>query len=100
MPKNKKQKLGSLLPPKFKSCDKPSENCHEFVIQLIVKFYEDNTPKALESKYVKYGEQGLDKFKNEITQMIMNALHVTEWMEETHKPGYMKFLEDRANDAL
>src|SRR5665811_53036 len=33
-------------------------------------------------------------------QRIMEALHNEQWMEETHKSGYQKFLEKVAHDSL
>jgi hypothetical protein len=99
MPKGKtKQKAPS--PKMHPTRDIPSDKCKDFLIDLIVKFYEDNTSRALESKYVRYDDEGPEKFKREMTQMMMDALHTPEWMAETDKVGYMKFLENRAHDAL
>ena len=102
MPKNKKKDkaAGPSAPWFHPTRDMPSDKCKQFLIELIVKFYEDNTLRALDSKYVRYCDEGPENFQRDITQIMMDALHTPEWMEETHKPGYMKFLENRAHDAL
>ena len=102
MPKDKKkQKVSQAAMPKLHAIyDIPSENCKNFLIQFIVKFYEENTIRTLESKYVRYRDEGPDKFKMEMTQRMMNLLHVPEWIAETEKKGYLKFVDARAHDAL
>ena len=80
--------------------DIPSEDCKNFLIELIVRFYEENSAMALDSKYVRYRDEGPDKFRAEMTQRMMDALHTPRWHEETAKRGYMKFLDSRVHDAL
>lgn len=102
MPKDKKkQKAVEVAKEKLHPVhDMPSENCKNFLMELVVKFYEDSSLRSLESRYVRYREEGPDKFKTEMAQRMMLALHVPEWIAETEKRGYTKFLEDRAHDSL
>ena len=102
MPKDKKKQKGAepVTPKLHPIHDIPSESCKNFLIEFIVKFYEQNSIRALESKYVRYRDEGPDKFKMEMSQVMMDALHVPEWITETKKKGYLKFLDARAHDAL
>ena len=102
MPRDKKkQKVSEEAWPKLHPIhDVPSETCKNFLIELIVKFYEQNSIRTLESKYVRYRDEGPDKFKMEMTQLMMDALHSPDWFPETDKKGYLKFLESRVHDAL
>ena len=78
----------------------PSNECKEFVIALIARFYERETTRSLESCYVRYAEEGITKFKMDMTQRVMDALHNEQWMEETHKSGFQKFLDNIVHDSL
>jgi hypothetical protein len=55
---------------------------------------------ALEMKYVRYGEESISKFKMEMQQRMMDALHNPRWMDEIHKSGYMKFVQSLAHDSI
>ena len=102
MPKGKnKQKVAEPVQPKLHPTrDIPNDMCKNRVIELIVKFYEENSLRALESKYVRYRELGQEKFKTEMTELIMDALHCPEWYEVFHKRGFQQFLQSRVHDAL
>jgi hypothetical protein len=65
-----------------------------------VKFYEENTIMALESKFVRYGEESINKFKTDMTASMMQALSVPRWIAETEKRGFRKFLDQRVHDSL
>jgi hypothetical protein len=69
-------------------------------VELILKFYEVESSMALEMKYVRYGEESISKFKMEMQQKMMDALHNPWWMDETHKSRYMKFLQSLAHDSI
>ena len=64
MPKNKKKDkaAGPSAPWLHPTRDMPSDKCKQFLIELIVKFYEDNTLRALDSKYVRYCDEGPENF--------------------------------------
>ena len=80
MPKNKKKdKAAGPSTPRFHPTrDMPSDKCKQFLIELIVKFYEDNTLRALDSKYVRYCDEGPENFQRDITWIMMDALHTPE----------------------
>jgi hypothetical protein len=85
MPKTKKK---DKMKTKGKGSSKsllvePSSECKEFVVALIVRFYEHESTMSLESCYVRYAEEGTTKFKMDMTQRVMDALHNDKWMEET-----------------
>jgi hypothetical protein len=64
MPKGKKHKKGKEE-QKFLD-DDPNmllEECKKFCQQFVVDFYQSNTLMALESKYVRYKEYSMEKFK-------------------------------------
>lgn len=102
MPKDKKkQKVVQAATAKsYAVHDIPSENCKNFLTEFIVKFYEENTVRSLESKYVRYCDEGPEKFKMEMTQRMMDVLQAPQWIAETEKKGYRMFLDARAHDAL
>jgi hypothetical protein len=54
----------------------------------------------LELCYVRYAEEGITKFKTDMTQRVMDALHNDKWMEETQKSGYQKFLDNVVHDSI
>jgi hypothetical protein len=102
MPKTKKQE-------KFKqnheesnsiSTEQPSKECRDFLVELILKFYEAESNMALEMKYIQYGEESISNFKMEMQQRMMETLHNPWWMDETHISGYMKFLESLAHNSI
>ena len=62
---------------------KPSSKCKEFVVALITRFYERESTMSLESCCIQYAEEGITKFKMDMTQRLMNTLHNDKWMEET-----------------
>ena len=52
-----------------------SSEYKEFIIILIARFYEHESIMSLESCYVRYAEEGITKFKMNMTQRVINALH-------------------------
>jgi len=77
-----------------------SNACKKVFIELIIKFYESKTTTSLDNKYIKYQEECLDKFKVEMCQKMLDALHISEWHKEAKKRGFQKFLENKVHDAL
>ena len=45
----------------------PSSKCKEFVVALMARFYKHEFTLSLESSYVRYVEEGIIKFKTNIT---------------------------------
>jgi hypothetical protein len=78
----------------------PSKECRDFLVELILRFYEADSSMALEMKYVRYGEESISKFKMEMQQRMMEAFNNPRWMDGTHKSGYMKFLESLAHNRI
>jgi hypothetical protein len=72
--------------------EQPSKECWDFLVELILRFYEAESSMALKMKYVWYEEESISKFKIEMQQRMMDALYNPRWMDETHKSGYMKLL--------
>jgi len=67
IPKNKKQKTNmGLSEPPFDTHDMPSKDYKQFLVEFMVKFYEQNSTMTLESKFVCYGEESINKFKTDI----------------------------------
>jgi hypothetical protein len=102
MPKTKKKdKMKTKAEGSGKSLlVEPSSECKEFVVALIARFYEHESTMSLESCYVRYVEEGITKFKLDITQRVMDTLHNDKWMEETQKSGYQKFLDNVVHDSF
>jgi hypothetical protein len=101
MPKDKKkQKVVDFGPKLHPIRDMPCESCKNFLIELTVKFYEENTLRALESKYVGYRDGGPEKFRRDMWQHMMDALQAPIWSTETEKRGFLKFVHDRVHNAL
>ena len=102
MPKTKKK---DKMKTKMEGSNKPllvepSSKCKEFVIAFIARFYERKSTMSLESCYVQYVEEGMTKFKIDMIQRVMDALHNDKWMEETQKSGYQKFLDNVVHDSI
>jgi hypothetical protein len=102
MPKTKKKnKMKTKAEGSGKSLlVEPSSKCKKFVVALITRFYERESTMSLELCYVRYLEEGITKFKTDMTQRVMDALHNEKWMEETQKSGYQKFLENVVHDSI
>jgi len=97
----KKVAKGKAMVPNIETArENPSKTCKKFLIELIIKFYESETIASLDSKYVRYQEECLDKFKTKMCQKMLDALHIPKWHEETEKRGFQKFLENKVHDAL
>ena len=73
--KNKGKNEGEVQSP-FDVHDMPSEDCKQFLVDFMVKFYEENSAMALESKFVRNGEESINKFKSKMEANILQALHV------------------------
>lgn len=54
----------------------PLEDCKKFLVEFTARFYEDNTAMALESKYLRYKEESVEKFKRDMANNMLQALHV------------------------
>jgi hypothetical protein len=95
MPKTKKKdKMKTKAEGSGKSLlVEPSSECKEFVVALIARFYERESTMSLESCYIRYAEEGITKFKTDMTQRVMDALHNDKWMEE-------KFLDNVVHDSI
>lgn len=101
MPKSKKSGKGKQVVQNTPSPkDMPSEECKNFVIECIVLFYESETTTSLDSKYVRYQEECVDKFRVDMKQRLLEALSVPQWFHETEKRGFSKFLDSKVHDAL
>ena len=76
MPKDKKkQKVSDRpLPPLYSAEDIPSQNCKDFLIELIVRYYEEINLCTLESMYVKYREEGPEMFKHDMHERMTEHL--------------------------
>ncbi|KAG0571933.1 hypothetical protein KC19_VG055000 [Ceratodon purpureus] len=98
MPKNKKQKNVGEWANKFD--DMLSLRCRDYIVAFIVEFYQENTLVSLNSRYVRYGEDGPRKFKSEMETKIRDRLMDPCWHSDTQKPGYDHFVSQRAHDAL
>jgi hypothetical protein len=68
MPKTKKDKMKTKVEGSGKSLlVEPSSECKEFVVALIARFYERESTMSLELCYVRYVEEGITKFKLDMT---------------------------------
>lgn len=82
------------------SRNNPSDSCKDFVIKCIVAFYEAETTLSLESKYIRYGEECIEKFKQDMNDRLLQALHVPQWHAEMDKPNFTHWLNQRVHDGL
>ena len=78
----------------------PSEALNKMFIKCIRDFYESETTMSLESKYVRYNEAGIKKFKSEMWQRFMDAVAVLEFQHEMDNNGFDKFLRNKVHDVL
>jgi hypothetical protein len=46
---------------------------------------------ALDSKYIRYDQESISKFKMEMRGNMMHALYVPQWIHEKEKYMYQKF---------
>jgi hypothetical protein len=69
MPKTKKKdKMKTKAEGSSKSLlVEPSSKYKEFVVAFIARFYEHESTMSLESCYVRYVEEGITKFKMDMT---------------------------------
>jgi hypothetical protein len=80
--------------------DKLSTECSEFLVGLLVRFYDVESSMTLEMKYIQYGEESISKFKTKMKQRMMEALYNPIWMDEMLKSGYQNFLDKMAHDSI
>ena len=78
----------------------PSEACKKFCQKFVVDFYRSNTLMALESKYVRYKEHSVEKFKEDMARDMLQALRDGIWYREMEKRDFTKWFEMRVNDCL
>jgi hypothetical protein len=104
MPKGKKKQgagpSNTLYTQRQDPMDVPSESCKNFVNELIARYFENNDLRALESKYVRYGEAGIMKFKDEMSELINTMLKEKGWVAQMEMRGYTQWHNDRVHDAL
>jgi hypothetical protein len=102
MPKGKKHKIGRTTEQKSleDSPHMPSEACKKFLQQFTVDFYRSNTLMALESKFVRYKEQSVQKFNDDMARDMLQALRDGIWYREMEKRDFTKWLEWRVKDSL
>jgi hypothetical protein len=55
--------------------EQPSKECWDFLVEFILKFYEAKSSMALDMKHIQYEEESISKFKAEMQQRMMEALH-------------------------
>ena len=87
MPKNKKkQKVPDRpLPPLYSVEDIPSQDCKNFLIELIVRYYEEINLRSLESTYVRYREEGPEMFKHDMHVRMTEHLMAPQWNDDYQK---------------
>ena len=96
MPKNKKQKVPVRpLPPLYSAKDIPSQDCKNFLIELIVRYYEKINLRSLESTYVRYREEGPEMFKHDMHVRMIEHLMAPQWNDDYQKRGRSKFVDAR-----
>ena len=78
----------------------PLEACKKFCQKFVVDFYRSNTLMALESKFVRYKEHSMDKFKEDMARDMLQALRDGILYQEMEKRDFTKWLEWRVNDCL
>ena len=101
MPKAKKggkPRWGGAFPNPNK--DYPSDFCKDFLIQVIVAFYETETTMSLESKYIRYEEECVEKFNTDMRDRILEALNKPQWYEDIHKRDFGEWMDKRVHDGL
>ena len=76
MPKEKGRQRGMSFFPKIEAHEIPFKDCKNFLIEFLAKFYKANTLWLLESKYMRFQEESLAKFKREIRELNIEALQV------------------------
>ncbi len=69
MPRLKKPVKGKqhVVPEIKQAREIPFDACKQFLIELVVKFYEGETNVSLDNKYLRYQEECLSKFKHNMT---------------------------------
>ena len=102
MPKDKKkQKIPDRALPLFYSAeDIPSQDCKDFLIELIVCYYEETNLRSLESTYVRYCEEGSEMFKHDMHVRMTEHLMAPQWNADYQKRGRSKFVDVRVHDSL
>ena len=99
MPKQKK-KQGGVQFDKLPAHEIPSKSCKDFLTHVIANFYETNDLLSLVSKYVRYQEEGPMMFKQDLTQLMMQALATPTWVKETDKRGFLNWLDNRMHYGI
>ena len=102
MPKNKKKQNvpDRPLPPLYSVEDIPSQDCKNFLIELIVRCYEEINLHSLESTYVRYREEGPKMFKHDMHVRMTEHLMAPQWNDDYQKRGRSKFVDARVHDSL
>ena len=53
----------------------PSNECKDPIVAFIARFYERESTMTLRLNYIRYVEEGITKFKIDMTKRMMDALH-------------------------
>ena len=85
MDKKKQKVLDRPLPLLYPAEDIPSQNCKDFLIELIVRYYEEINLRTLESMYVGYREEGPEMFKHDMHVQMTEHLMAPSGMLITRK---------------
>jgi len=79
MPRAKKVAKGKQVVPNIEwARENPPDSCKDFMIKCIIEFYESKTMVSLDTKYVRYQEECIDKFKADMRQKMLDALSILE----------------------
>ena len=102
MPKDKKkQKVSNRpLPPLYFTEDIPSQNYKDFLIELIVRYYEEINLCTLESMYFRYRGECLEMFKHDMHVRMTEHLMAPQWNADYQKRGRSKFVDARVHNSL
>ena len=102
MPKDKKKQKVSerALPLLYFAEDIPSQDCKDFLIDLIVRYYEEINLRNLESTYVRYREEGPEMFKHDMHVWMTEHLMAPQWNADYQKRDRSKFVDARVHNSL
>ena len=54
----------------------PSIDCHLFMLQVMVSFYENENPLSMDNKYLRYRSEAALRLKVDLKQRIMDAMDI------------------------
>ena len=88
--KNKGKSEHEVRSP-FDVQDMPSEDLKQFLVEFLVKFYEENSAMALESKFLCYGEESINKFKTEMEAVYCKLFMFQDGLRKPRSVGSKGF---------